>query len=68
MKTKKIIVPIKIKVKIHKENNGYWAESPDCPGAFTMADNLKELDKNMKESVGLWIEGVIEYARKQYKS
>ena len=68
MKTKKIIVPIKIKMKIHKENGYYWAESPDCPGAYTMGDTLKELDKNMKESVGLWIECVIEHTRNKSKS
>jgi len=35
---------------------GYWAESPDLPGCFTDGDTIKETEKNMYESVSLFLE------------
>ena len=42
--------------KIHKENNGYWAECPELKGCVTQADNLTmHYYKNMKEALNLYL-------------
>ena len=42
--------------KIHKENDGYWAECVELKGCATQADSLEELEKNMKESLNLFLD------------
>lgn len=41
--------------KIHKEGKGYWAECIELPGCLTQADSMKELQKNMREALNLYI-------------
>ncbi|WP_370567054.1 type II toxin-antitoxin system HicB family antitoxin [Dolichospermum sp. LEGE 00240] len=42
---------IKIKVIIHKEETGYWAEVPAIPGCATQGDTFEELLQNIYEAV-----------------
>jgi predicted RNase H-like HicB family nuclease/DNA-binding XRE family transcriptional regulator len=40
--------------RIHKENNGYWAESLEKGlGVSTQGDTLEELEKNIREALNL---------------
>lgn len=43
-----------IKVVIHKENNGYWAEVPALKGCFTQGETIDEITANIKEAVSAW--------------
>jgi predicted RNase H-like HicB family nuclease len=47
---------MKVKVLIHKEDPGYWAEVPSLPGCFTQGDSMEELIKNLYEAIEGWIE------------
>lgn len=50
--TMKRKVPMKLKVIIHKaEEGGYWAEVPAVPGCATEAETIEELLKNVREAV-----------------
>ncbi|MTJ51796.1 type II toxin-antitoxin system HicB family antitoxin [Anabaena sp. UHCC 0253] len=42
---------MKIKVIIHKEEVGYWAEVPAIPGCATQGDTFEELLQNIYEVV-----------------
>ncbi|KHG39805.1 MULTISPECIES: type II toxin-antitoxin system HicB family antitoxin [Aphanizomenonaceae] len=42
---------MKIKVIIHKEEAGYWAEVPAIPGCATQGDTFEELLQNIYEAV-----------------
>jgi len=42
--------------KIHKENNGYWAECLELEGCITEADNLEILESNMEEVLNLYLD------------
>ncbi len=42
--------------KIHKEPNGYWAESIELKGCVTQADSLGELQSNMEEALNLYLD------------
>jgi predicted RNase H-like HicB family nuclease len=39
--------------KIHKENNGYWAECCELEGCVTQGDTLEELYKFCDEALNL---------------
>ncbi|OHD67385.1 MAG: hypothetical protein A2W19_00270 [Spirochaetes bacterium RBG_16_49_21] len=41
--------------KIHKEPNGYWAESIELKGCVTQADSLEQLYLNMEEALNLYL-------------
>jgi len=43
-----------LKVVIHKEDNGYWAEVPALKGCFTQGDTVDEIRKNIKEAIDGW--------------
>jgi len=43
-----------LKVVIHKEDNGYWAEVPALKGCFTQGDTIDEIRKNIKEAIDGW--------------
>jgi predicted RNase H-like HicB family nuclease len=45
-----------IKVVVHEEDGGYWAEIPALPGCCTQADTMDELKVNLKEAVELYLE------------
>jgi predicted RNase H-like HicB family nuclease len=42
---------MKIKVIVHKEKTGYWAEVPAIPGCATQGDTFEELLQNLYEAV-----------------
>jgi predicted RNase H-like HicB family nuclease len=42
---------MKIKVIIHKEEEGYWAEVPTIPGCATQGDTFEELLQNLYQAV-----------------
>ncbi|MCB1213128.1 MAG: type II toxin-antitoxin system HicB family antitoxin [Chlamydiia bacterium] len=42
--------------KIHKENQGFWAECLELSGCVTQADTREELDFNMQEALNLYLE------------
>jgi predicted RNase H-like HicB family nuclease len=46
-----VMKEMKIKVIIHKEEAGYWAEVPAIPGCATQGDTFEELLQNLYEAV-----------------
>ena len=42
---------MKLKVIIHEESNGYWAEVPAIPGCVSQADTFEELLPNLYEAI-----------------
>jgi predicted RNase H-like HicB family nuclease len=42
---------MKIKVIVHKEKTGYWAEVPAIPSCATQGDTFEELLQNLYEAV-----------------
>lgn len=47
---------MKYHFKIHKEENGFWAECLELSGCFTQGGSIEELKKNMEEALNLYIE------------
>lgn len=45
---------MKLKVVIHKENGGYWAEVPALKGCFTQGESVDEIKKNIVEAIDGW--------------
>ena len=41
--------------KIHKDNDGLWAECLELEGCQTQADSMDELQENMKEVLNLFL-------------
>ena len=46
----------KVNIIIEKDENGYYAFSPDLKGCHSQGDNFEEAYKNIKEAVELYIE------------
>jgi len=42
---------MKLKVIVHEEDGGYWAEVPAIPGCATQGDTFEELLQNVYEAV-----------------
>jgi predicted RNase H-like HicB family nuclease len=42
---------MKLKVVVHEEDGGYWAEVPAIPGCVTQGDTFEELLLNLYEAV-----------------
>lgn len=42
---------MKLKVVVHEEDGGYWAEVPAIPGCATQGDTFEELLHNLYEAV-----------------
>jgi predicted RNase H-like HicB family nuclease len=52
-------------VVVHKaEEGGYWLEVPALEGCFTQGETLKELMKNAREAIILYLEGLKELGKK----
>ena len=52
-------------VRVHHEDDSYWAEVVDLPGCFASGDNLDELWEALKEAVAMCLndsKGSIEVA------
>ncbi len=50
------VIQMILKVVVHEEDGGYWAEIPALPGCYTQADTMEELKVNLKEAVELYLE------------
>lgn len=47
---------MKYHFKVHREkNNGYWAECLELQGCATQGETLKDLRRNMKEALNLYL-------------
>ncbi|MCE5322669.1 type II toxin-antitoxin system HicB family antitoxin [bacterium] len=42
---------MKLKIHVHEEDGGYWAEVPAIPGCATQGDTFEELLQNVYEAV-----------------
>ncbi len=47
---------MKYHFKVHKEGKGYWAECIELKGCSTQGNSLAELQKNMRESLHLYLD------------
>jgi predicted RNase H-like HicB family nuclease len=47
---------MKYHFKIHKEDDGFWAECLELPGCVTQGDSSEELSKNMHEALNTYLE------------
>jgi predicted RNase H-like HicB family nuclease/DNA-binding XRE family transcriptional regulator len=47
---------VKYHFKIQKEDTGHFAQCIELPGCITQGNTLKELQKNMREALNLYIE------------
>jgi len=48
-------------VVVHKaEEGGYWLEVPALDGCFTQGETMKEVLKNAREAIKLYLEGLEE--------
>lgn len=47
---------MKYHFKIHKEDDGFWAECIELEGCVAQADTFEELQKNMGEVLNLYVE------------
>lgn len=54
-----------LKAVVREEDGGYWAEIPALPGCFTQADNIAELEANLKEAAEGWFEAAAIVAEKE---
>jgi predicted RNase H-like HicB family nuclease len=52
----------KVSIVIEKDENGYYAYSPELGGCQTQGDSLEEIIANMKEAIELYIETLTEPA------
>lgn len=42
---------MKLKIVIHEEDGGFWAEVPAIPGCASQGDSLEELLANVHEAI-----------------
>jgi predicted RNase H-like HicB family nuclease len=47
---------MKLKVIVHEEDGGYWAEVPALPGCATQGETFEELLANLYEAVEVWLD------------
>ncbi|MGD8778932.1 MAG: type II toxin-antitoxin system HicB family antitoxin [Ignavibacteria bacterium] len=50
----------KVSVIIEKDNNGYFAYSPELEGCHSQGESFEEVVNNIKEAVELYIETMTE--------
>ncbi|WP_375474274.1 type II toxin-antitoxin system HicB family antitoxin [uncultured Nostoc sp.] len=50
----------KINIIIEKDENGYYAYSPELPGCQSQGDSLAEVKENIEEAVRLYLETLSE--------
>ncbi|MDH7605953.1 MAG: type II toxin-antitoxin system HicB family antitoxin [Melioribacter sp.] len=58
----------KVGVVIEKDENGYYAYSPELEGCQTQGDTFEEVMRNIKEAIELYLETLPQKERKQYLS
>ena len=47
---------MKYSFQIHREGKGYWAECLELMGCKTQANSIRQLEKNMKEALNLYLD------------
>ena len=50
----------KVSIVIEKDENGFYAFSPELEGCQTQGDSLEEIMANMKEAIELYLETLSE--------
>lgn len=58
----------KISVVIEKDDDGYYAYSPELKGCQTQGDTFEETIANMREAVDLYLETLTKIERKRLSS
>ena len=58
----------KVSIIIEKDENGYYAYSPELEGCQSQGDTFEEVMENMKEATKLYLETLSEEERDQYLS
>jgi predicted RNase H-like HicB family nuclease len=58
----------KVNVVIEKDDNGYYAYSPELEGCQSQGDSHEEALSNIREAVELYLETLSEEERSQYLS
>lgn len=56
----------KVTVLIEKDEDGYYAYSPELKGCQTQGDSFEQVLSRMKEAVALYLEDLDEEQRNQY--
>ena len=46
---------MKLKVIVHEEDGGYWADVPALPGCATQGETFEELLSNLYEAIEGWV-------------
>lgn len=46
----------KVSIIIERDDDGYYAFTPDLPGCHTQGNTFEEVMENIKEAVGLYLE------------
>ncbi len=54
----------KVSVVIEKDENGYYAYSPELEGCQSQGDTFEEVLKNIKEAIELYLETLSEEEKK----
>lgn len=47
---------MKYHFKVHREEDGFWAECIELSGCLTQGDSMEELHENMQEALNIYIE------------
>jgi len=58
----------KVSVVIEKDENGYYAYSPELEGCQSQGDTFEEVLKNIKEAIELYLETLPEEEKKHLLS
>lgn len=43
------------RVRVHREDETFWAEIPELPGCFASGDTLDELSASLAEAIGMYL-------------
>ena len=54
-----------LKVILHREDNGFWAEVPALKGCYSQGDTIEELTANLHEAVNAWLSVDIDEANNE---
>ncbi|MEH2327321.1 MAG: type II toxin-antitoxin system HicB family antitoxin [Nostoc sp.] len=55
----------KVNIIIEKDEDGYYAYSPELPGCQSQGDSLEEVSSNIKEAVELYLETLSESEKQE---
>jgi predicted RNase H-like HicB family nuclease len=58
---------MKLKIRIHEEDGGFWAEVPTLPGCYSQGRTLDEIKANIVEAVQGHLETIQETLEQEPK-